>query len=84
MTKVAFAAVAAATLLTSTTAFARGPGDTPAAENADEHACFAMGRAGFASSDSEYSNGYYISQRKGDNPEINADWIEQNCTVAED
>ncbi len=45
-------------------------------DNANSNACFGQGRAAFASTYKENgppSNGYYISQRKGDNPEVNAD-----------
>jgi len=54
-------------------------GPTLAAPN--EHACFGQGRSAFASANGGpgTSNGFFISQRKGDNPEINAAWIAANC-----
>lgn len=47
----------------------------------NDNACFGQGRSGFASANGGpgTSNGFYISQRKGDNPQINADWIAANC-----
>jgi hypothetical protein len=48
----------------------------------NSNACFGQGRADFASANGGpgTSNGYYISQRKGDNPAINAAWIAANCS----
>ena len=44
------------------------------------NACFGQGRSGYASTHSgDESNGKFISQRKGDNPEINREWITENC-----
>jgi hypothetical protein len=53
----------------------------PALGAPNDHACFGQGRAAFASANGGpgTSNGFYISQRKGDNPAINAAWIAANC-----
>jgi hypothetical protein len=47
----------------------------------NDNACFGQGRSAFASANGGpgTSNGFYISQRKGDNPEINAAWVAANC-----
>ena len=67
--KVAAGSFAAAVALSTFagTAFA-------ASENANNQACFGQGRAAFASANGGpgTSNGFHISQRKGENPEINA------------
>jgi hypothetical protein len=53
----------------------------PVAAAPNDSACFGQGRAAFASANGGpgTSNGFFISQRKGDNPEINAAWIAANC-----
>jgi hypothetical protein len=48
----------------------------------NDNACFGQGRSDFASANGGpgTSNGFYISQRQGDNPAINAAWIAANCS----
>lgn len=46
-----------------------------------EQSCFGQGRSYYGSN--YHYNGYYISQRKGDNPENNERWIAQHCDFDE-
>lgn len=47
----------------------------------DENSCFGQGRAAVGST--THVNGYKISQRKGDNPENNEEWIAMHCDTDE-
>lgn len=54
-------------------------------EEADQRACFGQARASYAQHGpngvlAPNSNGTYISERKGANPEINAAYIAQYCS----
>jgi hypothetical protein len=68
-------------LAVSAAALAIGMFAAPALAAPNSNACFGQGRSGFASANGgpDTSNGSYISQRKGDNPAINAAWIAANC-----
>lgn len=50
---------------------------------ANQHACFGQARASYArelgQDDLEGSNGTAISQRKGDNPAMNAEFVDLYC-----
>lgn len=55
-------------------------------EHADQAACFGQARASYAQHGpngllAPNSNGTYISERKGSNPEINAAYIAANCVL---
>ncbi|HSX36911.1 MAG TPA: hypothetical protein VLG13_02215 [Patescibacteria group bacterium] len=60
--------------------------DSPVvSDSANPNACFGQARASYAQGGpnsvllSPHNNGYYISQRKGDNPANNAAYIETYC-----
>lgn len=68
---------------TAVPAFAAGP---VVSDNASPNACFGQARASYAQGGpngllSPNNNGFWISQRKGDNPAVNAAYIAANCTV---
>jgi hypothetical protein len=55
-------------------------------DNANGNACFGQARASYAQGGpngmlAPNTNGYYISQRKGDNPADNAAYIAANCAL---
>jgi hypothetical protein len=56
--------------------------------NANQNACFGQARASYArelgQDDMEGSNGTAISQRKGNNPEMNAQFIADYCNFEDD
>ena len=54
-------------------------------DNASSNACFGQARSYYAQGGpngvlAPNNNGYYISQRKGTNPENNRDYIAANCS----
>ena len=67
-----------AIVLVSTAASAAAP---TVSDNASSNACFGQARAYYAQllAAMGSSNGFYISQRKGTNPENNANYIAENC-----
>ena len=52
------------------------PEPTPGVANANQNACFGQSRAGYSRAG---FNGETISQRKGTNPQNNADYIADYC-----
>jgi hypothetical protein len=95
MKKIIFAAFAASAMFAVPAVAAPngGAGNTVAgqngwtkSENANANACFGQARAAFASdivnpSNGGSSNGSYISDRKGTNPDNNAEFIETYCAL---
>lgn len=82
--KIAIATATSALMLGSlaVSAFAAGP---VVSGNANPNACFGQARASYAQGGpngvlAPFNNGYYISQRKGDNPADNAAYIAAYCT----
>jgi hypothetical protein len=63
----------------STAASAAAP---TVSDNANSNACFGQARAYYAQllASTGTSNGYYISQRKGDNPAENQAYRDANCS----
>ncbi|HSW89628.1 MAG TPA: hypothetical protein VLH19_02020 [Patescibacteria group bacterium] len=58
--------------------------DVTVSDQASNNACFGQARASYAQFGpngvlAPFTNGYYISQRKGDNPENNAWYIANFC-----
>ena len=56
-------------------------------DHASQDACFGMGRsyyAGFHAKETDQSNGTYIRDRKGDNPEQNQDYVDRRCDFEDD
>ncbi|TAK95874.1 hypothetical protein EPO05_03180 [Patescibacteria group bacterium] len=84
MKKIITTALATAGMVAfSLTALAASP---VVSENANSNACFGQARASYAQHGpngilAPNSNGFYISQRKGTNPENNAGYIALYCVA---
>lgn len=79
-------AILATLVSVSGAAFAAGP---TVSDQANPNACFGQARASYAKGGpngalSPENNGSYISERKGDNPAINAEYIATVCNGSTD